>query len=444
VRLNIGIDDTDSAKGGCTTYIAALLVEKFSRMRMSFTDYPNIIRLNPNIPYKTRGNAAVALRLEIPTAEYDSVREISIETVEENSQVGEQATDPAVLFLPNTPSLSVRQLSRRALTEIVSVPEAMKILRGSSGSAVCYGSGLGLVGALAAVGNTLEDDHTYELIAYRRRQNLGKPRRVDEDSIIKMDQVTGSSTFNNYDAKNKRVLIKPHGPDPVLLGLRGETPEGVRAAFRMLRIHEPVERWVIFRTNHGTEAHFQATKRLSTLRVNHPIVLKGVVVEKPIRISGGHVFLQLSTRQGVVCCAAFEPTGRFKEVVAKLIPGDQVAVSGGVKGRLVDHRSSLTVNLEKLVIERLVDEIILQNPLCPRCDKRMKSAGRDQGFRCPRCKYSSPKAPKQLLERKRSILPGLYIPDKKAHRHLTKPFSRYGLEKRRWNGKPPVGMWHRP
>ena len=32
IPLHIGIDDTDSIKAGCTTYIAAVLVEKLSRV----------------------------------------------------------------------------------------------------------------------------------------------------------------------------------------------------------------------------------------------------------------------------------------------------------------------------------------------------------------------------------------------------------------------------
>ena len=444
MRLHIGIDDTDSTKGGCTTYIAALLVERFSRMQIRFIDYPNIIRLNPNIPYKTRGNAAVALRVEIPTTQYETVREISIHTLEGGSEIAEGGTDPAVVLMPGKPPPAVTRLSRRALTEIVPVRDAVRTLRSACGSAVSYGSGLGLVGALAAVGDTLDGDHTYELIAYRCRQNLGKPRRVDDHSVIKMDWLTTPSTFNNYDAKNKRVLIKPHGPDPVLVGLRGETPLAVRSAFRLLQLHEPVDRWVIFRTNHGTEAHFELVKPQPPLRANYPVVLHGTVHGSPIRISGGHVFIELLTSGRIVRCAAFEPTGRFKEVVAKLISGDEVTVFGGVKRRMIEKRSSLTVNLEKLIIESLEDDIVPENPSCPRCDKRMKSAGRGQGLRCPRCKYSSPKGSKQFVLKKRSILPGLYIPDKKAHRHLTKPYSRYGLQNRRWDGKPPTGTWHRP
>ncbi|MDH5495599.1 MAG: DNA-binding protein, partial [Candidatus Bathyarchaeota archaeon] len=62
VVLHIGFDDTDSPRGGCTTYIAALLVEKLQKLGATFNDYPNLIRLNPNVPWKTRGNGALCLR----------------------------------------------------------------------------------------------------------------------------------------------------------------------------------------------------------------------------------------------------------------------------------------------------------------------------------------------------------------------------------------------
>jgi tRNA(Ile2)-agmatinylcytidine synthase len=413
-------------------------------MHIRFLDYPNIIRLNPNVPYKTRGNAAVALRLEVSGGDYETVKEASIRAVEESSELGRPGTDPAIVFLRGRPSAAVRKFSRKALADIISVEEAVRTLKSAGGSAVSFGSGLGLVGALAGAGNTLDGDYTYELIAYRRPQNLGKRRLVDEESVINMDRLTTPNTFNNYDPENRRVLIKPHGPDPVLLGLRGETPGAVRSGFHLLRIREPIERWVIFRTNHGTEAHFRATNPRLPLRANHPAVLRGVVCARPRRISGGHVFVDVQTSQGIAQCAAFEPTGGFKEVVAKLIPGDEVQVFGGVRERKVDHGSFLTVNLEKIIVDRLSDDLVVENPRCLRCDKRMKSAGRGQGFRCPRCKYSLPNASKQIHLQTRSIRPGLYIPTKKAHRHLTRPLSRYRFQNRRWDGKPPSGVWHRP
>jgi tRNA(Ile2)-agmatinylcytidine synthase len=442
VRLNIGIDDTDSIKGGCTTYVAALLVEQLSQMEVCFTDYPNIIRLNPNIPYKTRGNAAVALRLDIPTEAYNVVQESVLRLVEENSQLGEKGTDPAVVLVKGRPATKIRRFSRKALTNMIPLREAVWTLKSSGGSAFSYGDGLGLVGALAAVGETLTADHTYELIAYRTPLNRGKLRLVEKDSVIRMDRTTRPGTFNSYDCDNDRVLITPHGPDPVLLGVRGESPEDVVKAFSLLRIREPIERWVIFRTNQGTEAHLENTEFVGSMHDNIPVRLRGTVLDKPNRIRGGHVFFTIKHAPRTTRCAAFEPTGKFKEVVAQLVPGDEVTVFGGVRTHGGKH--PITVNLEKLIVGRLNNEARLENPICPLCGKHMKSAGRNQGFRCRRCDFLAPDASKHMQRKGRTLLPGLYVPDRKAQRHLTKPLSRYGFEKRRWKGDPPLGTWHRP
>jgi tRNA(Ile2)-agmatinylcytidine synthase len=441
VQLHIGIDDTDSTIGGCTTYIAARLVETISRMGIRFLDYPNIIRLNPNIPYKTRGNAAVALRVSLAKEGCGSVQEAVLREIEQNSHLGRPGTDPAVVFLKTRLSNRVRQFSRRALWDVLQDDDAVRIIRDSGASAAAYGSRLGLVGALAAVGQTLDHDHTYELVAYRTRSNCGTPRQVDEDSVKRMDRSTSPRTFNNYDYENHRILITPHGPDPVLLGIRGEDPKIVRKAYSLVRIREPVERWVIFRTNHGTDAHLQNAPARNSIEPNRPVVLEGTVSDRPRRISGGHVFLTLRHRTRKFNCAAFEPTGRFREVVAALLPGDRVTVYGGVKKREPDPL--LTINLEKIRIKQLAGEFVLKNPLCPKCHKRMKSAGRSQGFRCDRCSATLRNSRKMIVEEQRSVKTGVYLPALKAHRHLTKPFSRYGHEKI-WGGSPPFGEWHDP
>ena len=236
MNLHIGIDDTDSPKGGCTTYIAALLVDRFAQQKIQFTDYPNIVRLNPNIPFKTRGNAAVALRVQIPDDSYEIVREMVIRTVEENCRLEDEGTDPAVVLLRGNPTVAIKQLSRQALTDIVPVDKAIRAIKKSNASAVCFGNTLGLVGARSALGQTLSGDYTFELIAYREPHNLGKPRLVDGNSVVRMDGMSKPETFNNYDSDNRRILITPHGPDPVLLGLRGESPEAVIRAFRLIRI----------------------------------------------------------------------------------------------------------------------------------------------------------------------------------------------------------------
>jgi tRNA(Ile2)-agmatinylcytidine synthase len=441
VELHIGIDDTDSTNGGCTTYIAARLVEQLSRIGAKFIDYPNIIRLNPNIPYKTRGNAAVSLRVNIPDELYDSVQEKTIEEVEENSWLGRAGTDPAIVFLKGRPPVKIRNLSRKALIDVISVQEAQEALTRCRVTAITYGSRLGLVGALSATGQELDGDYTFELVAYREKKNWGTPRRVDQRSVKRMDRLTAPRTFNSYDFENERALVTPHGPDPVLLGIRGESPHAVVNALHMVRIREPVERWVIFRTNHGTDAHLNATRLNSPLRLFRPAVLKGTVLDKPERITGGHVFFTLKYDGLRVRCAAFEPTGRFREIVAKLIPGDEVTVLGGLRKRT---GFPAALNLEKLQIHRLEEEVRIENPLCPRCRKHLKSAGKGQGFRCAKCSFRAPNAKRISTRRLRRLEEGLYVPDKKAQRHLTKPLSRYGLEKKEWRHGLPFGTWHKP
>ena len=238
------------------------------------------------------------------------------------------------------------------------------------------------------------------------------------------------------------MLITPHGPDPVLLGIRGENAEAVRKAFSIVDVQEPIERWVIFRTNQGTDAHFLSIPKKTPAKPGRAVVVSGAVSSVPRRTAGGHVFFTLRHRTGDLDCAAFEPTGKFREIVASLLPGDRVTVYGGAKKRSTNQ--FLTVNLEKIQVHKLVEESILENPTCPNCQKHMKSAGRGQGFRCEKCSIVSRNSNKVLVRRSRSLLPGIYAPALKAHRHLTKPLSRFGQEKERWTQNAPSGKWHDP
>ena len=57
--LHIGIDDTDSLDGGCTTWLITEIISELSDLDLIAP--PRLVRLNPNIPWKTRGNGALAL-----------------------------------------------------------------------------------------------------------------------------------------------------------------------------------------------------------------------------------------------------------------------------------------------------------------------------------------------------------------------------------------------
>ena len=61
--LYIGVDDTDSPDGMCTTYLASQIINKFKDNGIDLVDYPRLIRLNPFARFKTRGNGGVALKI---------------------------------------------------------------------------------------------------------------------------------------------------------------------------------------------------------------------------------------------------------------------------------------------------------------------------------------------------------------------------------------------
>ncbi|MEM2663262.1 MAG: tRNA(Ile2) 2-agmatinylcytidine synthetase TiaS, partial [Metallosphaera sp.] len=60
----IGVDDHDSPEGGCTTHFSSLLLKEFNKANVRVVGYPRLTRLNPNIPWKTRGNASVSFVVE--------------------------------------------------------------------------------------------------------------------------------------------------------------------------------------------------------------------------------------------------------------------------------------------------------------------------------------------------------------------------------------------
>ena len=255
-----------------------------------------------------------------------------------------------------------------------------------------------------------------------------------------MDAVS-SLMFSNIDPETGRILITPRGPDPILYGVRGENPEVVKQAHEMIRPDEPVERWVIFRTNQGTDAHLQKVSAVKEIQPYNPVVVQGVVSKEPRVIQGGHVIFSIEDASGEVDCAAYEPTGSLCKISRKLDVGDVVKVFGGVRPSSSNYQ--LTINLEKMKILELVPKTLFVNPSCPECGRRMKSMGTDKGFRCEKCGFRSSQLKKVEVEEERELKRGLYITAPRSQRHLTKPHCRYGREK---SGAPKemIKNWHSP
>ncbi|MFQ5816086.1 MAG: DUF1743 domain-containing protein [Candidatus Hydrothermarchaeaceae archaeon] len=259
--LKIGIDDTDSKRGGCTTYIAALLADELSK----FADIKQVklVRLNPNVPWKTRGNGSVCL--EVRTQEVERTKALTLEVVERNSVFEDEDTNPGVVFYGGEPTGELHEFYHKALTDIVKKEEAEALASDHGAELHGFKNGRGVIGALAAVGSAFEDD-TYEIIAYRARDHWGEARKVDEASVIAMDDATRPLTFNNYDPEYERMLITPRSPCPVLFGIRGEDPDILSRAYEMIEVEEPGERTRFFRPNPGTDAHLVEVGRVADVK----------------------------------------------------------------------------------------------------------------------------------------------------------------------------------
>lgn len=441
IKLHIGFDDTDSPNGGCTTYIAAILVEKLSKMGILFTDYPSLIRLNPNVPWKTRGNGALCLRLICPQNCVNSIKEMVKHVIEMNSDLNYDETNPGVVFIENEVPQEVNDFAKKAEQTMLTIEEATKLAEKVEAETTGFKKGRGIIGGLAAVGENLIGDHTFEIISYRIKENRNKPRCVKASSVKSMDE-NSQSTFNNVDSQTGRILITPRGPDPILCGIRGETPEAVKHAYEILEIDEPVERWLIFRTNQGTDAHLRKVSKIKEIKPYSPVVAQGRVSKNARVIKGGHVIFSIEDDTGEVDCAAYEPTVTLCEVARKLIVGDVLKVYGGVRPKSSEHE--LTINLEKMKILELAPRVTFVNPRCPECNKRLKSMGRDQGLRCDGCGFRSSQLKKLEIKQTPKIEKRLYITSPRSQRHLTKPHCRYGKEKTRRISEEMIKQWHYP
>ncbi len=432
ITLHVGIDDTDSPRMGCTTYVASLLVERLNSLGASFVDYPNLVRLNPNVPWKTRGNGALCLRFKCDIKLAEEIKDEVIDTVESNSDLSHRGTEPGIVFvLGDRIHEDLVVFAQSAIQGIVKIKDALKLIKKHEAEAVGFKTGRGIIGALAAVGERLFSDYSYELITYRASENYGTERQIDADSVFEMARKTEPLTFNNVDLERKRILITPHGPDPILYGIRGKSASIVKEAHRAVKPLEPVERWTIFRTNHGTDAHLRHVASIKDIQPYHPVIVRGTVSRPPRIIPGRHVVFSVKDATGEVDCAAYEPSGDLRRRAAELIAGDVLEAFGGV--RSASPRNPVTVNLEKFKVILVAQKLAFRNPLCPSCGRRMESMGSGQGFRCSKCGFRSSEIKKQAIEVTRGLQPKLYVASPRSQRHLTKPLSRYGLENR---GKP--------
>jgi len=426
----VGIDDTDSRSGMCTTYLCAYLVDALRNYcgEVSIPSAPRLVRLNPCIPYKTRGNGAVAFEVSTTTTtartRLEDVKELVRSTVSKFSELDDANTNPGVVFIEDESmsNLSVRQLKsyyERAVRTVLTLEDALAIITDFGFDYFGLKNKRGIIGALAAAAFVILQryyryDFTYELMAYREKERWGTPRRIDERSVWEADAATYPLTWDTVDVANRRVVFAPHSPCPVLFGIRGDSVDALYKAYEIVD-SEPVERVMLFITNQGTDFHLITPGTEQKLLDYHSYILDGVVESNPVTIAGGHVLFKLSSASPNtrVDCIAYEPTKGFRNIIRKLRQGDEVRVFGSFKCG--------TLNLEKIEIKSLKREE-LRNPRCERCGRSMESAGRGQGYRCKHC--NTRREAKEVVAIDRAIEEGLYEVPPVARRHISKPLIR--------------------
>ncbi len=399
--LYVGIDDTDGPDGMCTTY---LVNKVLAAVPYPPGDLPRLIRLNPTVPWKTRGNGAVAIVLDAPQEAAPEVLDIIVDIIREKAVLEEENTNPGIVVAPTPPPVSFYW---KAVRGIVTVEEARETIHDWSAEAKGFKNCRGLIGATAAVSWHQDDveNVSYEVIAYRKKERWGTTRDVNIESIRRMEKEC-PSTFNNMDEKNRHVAIVPNTPCPVLFGIRGEEHEELLKAKDIIR-GEEMESWTLFMSNQGTDDHL-VHRTIGEVKPMESPIVRGRVVEAPHTITGGHVFFTIEDETGTISCAAYEPTKEFRDVVRLLEPGDEVVAMGSVR------EEPPTINMEKIMIMEKGDALSI--PHCPDCGKKMKSAGRGQGYRCKACKTSADGKERKSREGK-----GMYQVPVCARRHLMRP-----------------------
>lgn len=400
----IGIDDTDSPQGMCTTYLGAVLARRLIRGHMIVRE-ARLVRLNPNVTFKTRGNAAIMLDVK---GDPDRAFAIACELVEELADFSCENTNPGVVVVEKRPDPAFYE---RAVKDFCEIHEAVEILDAAGARYRGWKNRRGLIGATAAVASELAD-RTSEILVYREPARLGTPREVDRETLFAAEAATFPHTWDTVDVTNDVVVCVPHTPDPVLFGIRGESPLWVMAARQMIASERPglEQIWV---TNQGTDAHLVDGK-CGELREGISYRVRGIVTSEPETGTGGHVSFAIRDGDDTVRCMAYEPTKNFRQIVRQLVPGDEVIACGSFKKG--------SINLEKLKIISLANAEMVRPPVCTACSKRMTSDGKGKGWKCKKCGARAD-AP-DVQEIPRTLEPGWYEVPPTARRHLAKPLCR--------------------
>jgi len=404
MRYSVGIDDHDSPIAGCTTHFSTILINYFIKNNIKLLDYPYLIRLNPNIPWKTRGNAAIKFSIEFNGTKKelaDIIWEKSIDYVKNVSKGLEYNRKPGVAVIDYEKSDNLYNLYLKAVSDII--PRDLVIKYSEKIGAELRGY-RGVIGSLAAIG--FRGPITYELLTYRKRENWNRKREIDISSVKAFDELFFPKVFANMDYIKKKPLIISHGNDPVFYGIRGLDPNILIKGLETIKTNEKLDMAMIFKSNQATDAHIIKTGNRVYQTIKDSCIVDDIKV-----IRGGDVIIKCLNSATLIC---YKETGELNLATKNLMHGDIIEFVGSIKPSL---EFGEIIEIERIHINSLVNSKFA-NPRCPKCNGSTESLGKNKGFRCKKCgnKFLGNKI---IIQIPRNLSLGIY--QARYYRHLTKP-----------------------
>ena len=213
----VGIDDTDSKKGMCTTYLGAVLVDELKGY--GTVSNPRLVRLNPCIPFKTRGNGAVSFEIAVTTEEEETVKELVISRVRELSEVQEEETNPGAVFIDNAAlralngsngknERKLKHFYETAVRDVLEIEHAYELIAELQFDYFGLKKKRGLIGALAAASFlVIQKREPARYVSYIKRLNQREPfQPYTQDQRIRDFMAEFGGDLRMFDARLKRFL----------------------------------------------------------------------------------------------------------------------------------------------------------------------------------------------------------------------------------------------
>ncbi|MEM2218440.1 MAG: tRNA(Ile)(2)-agmatinylcytidine synthase [Thermofilaceae archaeon] len=412
-------------------------MEHFVREGLKFIDFPYLVRLNPNVPFKTRGNGAVSLHLEVTVDKVEAITDILQSYLNIFSEKHGKS-DPTVVIVTD-PIDEFRILYERSLREIVSPSLVEKLLESSNAKIIGGEKQRGIVGAAASIGACGISRYTYELVLYRSPKN--KYERIGAEDLVKVIDILLRPTIHaNIDYEKRRVIAVPHGPDPVIVGLRSTNPILLSSIIKRVAELLSAIIAVIYKTNQGTGQHLLTLKKISHVRAYDSVRVRGRIVENPRILRGGHVIFRLQDLTSELSCAVYRESGKLTRIAKRLRKGDLIEVGGGAVPRI----EGLTLNVEYIRVIKPLPILVSENPRCPCCGHKTTSLGKCKGYRCDKCGYRSKTLKKNIKLLPPLLEPGLYFQSPASYRHLSIPFEAFGARSYSVPPYPVFFLWSTP